>query len=241
MRRSCMFALIACAALVSLCQASPSLSAGSVPALEIGSEAEVPIVLSGADAGLSGYNITCSLADPDLAEITVIAFPDWAGLHQNGPVPAYSVWAEAIDLSDRAEAADGPLTLCTLTLKGTREGLTVLRIVPGKVQDDTGETIALADAEHQIVVMAAGTGDEEGGVPSPATTVAMTPAETPETLAGTPALPESPAVTAPVSVAVPQEEPGDQAAPPAPQGSSGPLAVVLILSLLIGYLIRNLE
>lgn len=241
MRWSCIFALIACAALFSLCQAAPSLGAGSVPAFEIGSEAEVPIVLSGADAGLSGYNITCSLADPDLAEITAVTFPDWAGLHQNGPLPAGSVWAEAIDLSDRAEASGGQITLCTLTLKGTREGLTVLRIVPGKVQDDTGETIALADAEHQIVVMTAGTGDGEGGVPSPATTVAMTAAETPETLAETPALPESPAVTAPVSVAVPQEAPGDQAASPAPQGSSGPLAVVLILSLLIGYLIRNLE
>jgi hypothetical protein len=237
-----MFAFIACAALVSLCQASPSLSAGSVPALEIGSEAEVQIVLSGADAGLSGYNITCSLADPDMAEITAIGFPDWAGLHQNGPVPAGSVWVEAIDLSDSAETADGPLTLCTLTLKGTREGLTVLKLVPGKVQDDTGETVSLpSSSSSQIVVVGADAGDGKGDFASPGTTAAVKQVETPETLAEPPSLPEREAATATVSLTAPQETPGNQTAPPAPQGSSGPIAVVLIFSVLIAYLIRNLE
>jgi len=227
-----MLAVLACAALVSLCQATPSLSTGSVPTLETGGEVEISIALEGADAGVSGYNLTFSLTDPDTAHIVAVTFPGWAGLHQSGPLPADSVWAEAVDLSDSAETAGDPITLCTITLKGVQEGSTVLRIISGEVQDNNGDTISLADTASQIVVSGAVADDGGRDSPSPVTTVATTGVDTPETPAEIPALSESPAVITTVSPTT----------PPEPQDSSGPLAVViLILSLLIGYFIRNLE
>jgi len=231
MRRSCMLAVLACAALVSLCQAAPSLSVGSVPTLETGGEVEISIALEGADAGLSGYNITFSLTDPDAAHIVAVTFPGWAGLHQSGPLPADSVWAEAVDLSDSAEAAGDPIPLCTITLKGTQEGSTVLRIISGEVQDNNGDTISLADTASQIVVSGAVADDGGRDSPSPVTTVATTGVDTSETPTEIPVLSESPAAITTVS----------STTPPEPQGSPGPLAVILILSLLIGYFIRNLE
>ena len=49
-------------------------------------------------AGLSGYNITISIQDPDIAEITDVSFPSWATLHSNDAFPSNSGWIQAIDL-----------------------------------------------------------------------------------------------------------------------------------------------
>jgi len=107
----------------------------------------------------------------------------------------------------------------------------VLRIISGEVQDNNGDTISLADTASQIVVSGAVADDGGRDSPSPVTTVATTVVDTPETPAEIPSRPENPAVITTVSLTT----------PPEPQGSPGPLVVIVILSLLIGYFIRNLE
>ena len=96
--------------LVTLCFMLTLVQAGSastvtvqdanVPA--IGGTANVEIRLDSAPAGLSGYNITFSLSNPGIAEITQVTFPSWAVITQTSTFPSDQVWLKAGDLGNTA-------------------------------------------------------------------------------------------------------------------------------------------
>ncbi|AKB74745.1 cell surface protein [Methanosarcina lacustris Z-7289] len=63
------------------------------------SSQNIQIVLDEVPDGLSGFNITVSLLDPEIAEITVVSFPGWNSMLMNStfPVPSSSVWIKSLD------------------------------------------------------------------------------------------------------------------------------------------------
>jgi len=99
-----------------------------------GTETDFVVFMDTAAAGISGYNITLSLGDPAIGEITAVSFPAWAGLKSNGTLPADIVWARAVDLE--GESGTENVTLCTVTVRGDTEGTTTLSIRDDSVIED---------------------------------------------------------------------------------------------------------
>ena len=113
----------------------------SLPAA--GDTGTVAISLAGVETGLSGYNLTLSLAPAGIAEIVAVAFPPWARIPVNGTLPASSTYLQTVDLERRAEPGTSPIPLITATLGAITDGETTLTVVPSIVDDDQGGRYAL--------------------------------------------------------------------------------------------------
>jgi len=107
-----------------------------------GSSQNVQIVLDSVPKGLSGFNITISVLDPETTEITAISFPDWGKWHMKSTIPSSSVWIKTIDLDNKVRSGDTNVLLGTITLTGKQAGTTDLRIPKTKMSDDAGSLIS---------------------------------------------------------------------------------------------------
>ncbi|MEN6341150.1 MAG: hypothetical protein ABFC89_01185 [Methanospirillum sp.] len=110
-----------------------SVVAGSTRLASAGGNATVPIVLASAPDGISGYNITVALGDPSIAEITAVAFPDWAVMKSSSALPAGRVVIQAVDMSRQVPAGATNVTLANLTVKGLTAGTTTITVTPDRV------------------------------------------------------------------------------------------------------------
>lgn len=172
--------------------AGPAFDAGKPATIDVGKTVEIPITLTGADAGVSGYNITLDLTEPGVAEITDLAFPGWAGLHTAGATPADATWMQAVDLAKKAETGNGTVLLGTVTIRGDRDGQTGLMIRPVQVQDDRGEDYLVEDLRTEISVGTTGSASSSSSEGSSVTTSSpATPVPTSTT--ALPATTETPA------------------------------------------------
>jgi len=106
-----------------------------------GSSQEVQIVMDEVPDGLSGFNITVSISDSEIAEITAVSFPDWGMLPRNSTVPSGSIWIKAADLGSQVGPGDTNVLLGTITLTGKKEGTSDLNIPRTMINDDTGSLI----------------------------------------------------------------------------------------------------
>jgi len=166
------FAVILCAvALATL--AGPALA---TPVLEgpaslslpaAGDTGTVTISLAGAETGLSGYNLTLSLAPAGTAEIVAVVFPSWAGIPMTGTLPASSTYLQAVDLERHAEPGVSPIPLITVTLRAITDGETVLTGLPVIVDDDQGGRYTIDSLQIPVQV---------GTVPSETATPGTMPA-----------------------------------------------------------------
>jgi hypothetical protein len=132
-----------------------SLGTGAARVASEGGTAEVPIVLSGAPNGLSGYNLTVSLADPSVAEITAVAYPDWAGLKVDPSVPAGRVSLQAVDMTMQVPVGATNVTLATLTVRAIKVGSTAVTVTPDAklgVQDRNGDLYAVTAVPGTLTV-----------------------------------------------------------------------------------------
>jgi PKD repeat protein len=136
--------------LVTLCFMLTLVQAGSASTVtvqdagvtSIGGTANVEIRLDSAPAGLSGYNITFSLSNPGIAEITQVTFPSWAGVTQTSTFPSDQVWLKALDLMNTAGSSN--ILLATLTIRGDAAGTTNVVPTVNQLDDDTGGIILSA-------------------------------------------------------------------------------------------------
>ena len=109
---------------------SLTVSTGTFQIPNVGGTVSVPIVLSSAPGGLSGYRITVSLSDPSVGTITAVTFPDWAGLKSSSALPSGQVVLQGVDLSQQVPVGGTNVLLATLTMKGTATGSTGIVITP---------------------------------------------------------------------------------------------------------------
>ena len=123
------------------------------PKTDIGSKATVNLTLDKAPDGLSGYNLTVSLSNPEVAEIVSVDFPEWATLHTNSSLPADSVWMKCVDLNDEIKRGDKNISLARLTLRGDERGKTDLVIMVTKIDDDDGNPIDVSTAKGYFEVV----------------------------------------------------------------------------------------
>ncbi|WP_052712624.1 PKD domain-containing protein [Methanosarcina barkeri] len=109
--------------------------------MDMGSSQEVQIVMDEVPAGLAGFNITISVSDPEIAEITEVSFPDWNLIPENSTVPSSSVWIRGIDLGETVNSNDVNVSLGNITITGKQAGTAGLNIQPELITADGGSTI----------------------------------------------------------------------------------------------------
>jgi len=106
--------------------------------------------------GLSYADITVSITDPSVAEITGIEFPSWASLHTNSALPSSVLTFSEGDLNNLVKAGQTNVTLATLTVKALKPGTTTVTIKVNSFQDDNYKEInsSIITLPATITVMA---------------------------------------------------------------------------------------
>ncbi len=111
------------------------------------------IVLENVTTGLSGFQLTVHVADPSVATIERIVFPNYAdpltffSFNSTIPVPpAPSTTVTAVDLGQAIEPGDpGEYVLLTLQIELLSAGTTSVTVSSiGKLNDDSGADIVVA-------------------------------------------------------------------------------------------------
>ena len=105
--------------------------------VDLGARATVPVTLSSAPRGLSGYMIEVIVADADVATLEDVTFPEF-GLVRRVPSEGPELQLAAADLTRRVEPGAVDVTLATLVVVGARVGTTELRIKVDIMSDDDG-------------------------------------------------------------------------------------------------------
>ncbi len=121
----------------------PSLTVQSAQA-DVGQSASLAITLSDAATGLSGYDLTVSLADPTVATIASTTLPGF-GLVSQQALSASSVRLRAADLMRLIEVGAGEALLATLTVDGLKPGQTAVTVSVARLEDESGFPIT-----HQV-------------------------------------------------------------------------------------------
>jgi hypothetical protein len=102
---------------------------------------DIKIVMDEVPDGLSGFNITVSVSNPEIAEITAVSFPDWGMWPRNSTIPSNSIWIKTADLDNKVRAGDTNVLLGIITLTGKKAGTADLSILRAKISDDNGSLI----------------------------------------------------------------------------------------------------
>ena len=145
--------VVVLAVLASPALASPVLEAsGDFSLQRVGDTGTVMLNLTGAENGLSGYNLTLKLSPFGTAEITSVAFSPWAGIPLNGSLPAEKTWIQAIDLDMVVKPGESSVLLAIVTIRATAEGETILTAVPSIVDDDKGGRYTLESIRVPVKV-----------------------------------------------------------------------------------------
>ena len=109
--------------------------AGTVSA---GGLLSVPIVLSHAPAGLAGYDVRLSVADPSIARLARIDFPNF-GLAREVEASEQHMRIAAADLLRVVEVGDSDSTLAVVTVEGAGRGATSIELTIIRMDDDSGD------------------------------------------------------------------------------------------------------
>jgi len=143
--------------------ANPTLSASS-ETTTVDEQTTVNVTVSEVPDGLSGFNVTLEVADPDVASVVGASVDDDMGLTETAVADdGASVRLKGVDVEDVVQSGDGPVTLATVTLRGDATGSSALTIDADQVDDDDGRRIdpALGDASLTV---------EDGSSDQPTTT-----------------------------------------------------------------------
>ena len=152
--------------------AFPDLTVGNT-----GDTASFELVLDQTPEGLSGYNMTIVVTDPQVAEITGVTFPAWAGMKGNDILPSSSVWIKAADLQDQVLVNSTQVPVATITIRGKSTGSTSINGVITQMSDDDGMNM---DPEVKEGTFAVGSSDPDGVILSVNPASATFPVDTTE-------------------------------------------------------------
>jgi len=115
--------------------------------MNMGFSQNVEIVMDEVPYGMSGFNITISVSDPEIAEITAASFPGWNTVTKNSTseVPSSSVWITSFDGNGEVVAGSKNVSLGNITITGKQAGTANLNISEGSYYDPDYESISFTD------------------------------------------------------------------------------------------------
>jgi PGF-CTERM protein len=125
----------ACAAITTVSAQTVSVNNATIDSDET---TLILVLLDEAPEGLSGYNITVSLSNTEVANITEVTFPDWAALHDASDLPGDSVTMNAIDLNEEIGLGATSIELGQITIQGIAAGESDIFIEIISMDDDDG-------------------------------------------------------------------------------------------------------
>jgi S-layer protein (TIGR01567 family) len=121
--------------------------------LSVNTSRTLNLRLNTAPMGLSGYNITISLSNGSVAQITDVGFPEWASLHNNSSIPSNAIWIKAADINKMIEEGAGNIILASLEIRGVAAGITDILINVRGMDNDNGTMIGPDTSVTQINVI----------------------------------------------------------------------------------------
>jgi len=143
--------------------ATPTLTAQSGN-IAIGELVSIPIILSDAPNGVSGFDIIVSLSKASVGAI-IDADISSMGLTQVTQISSSKVQLKAVDLGGAVESGASNIVLATLTLQGIKRGATDIQISVTILDDDSGYPITTDIVNGALTVKKAsgGGGGKSGG------------------------------------------------------------------------------
>jgi hypothetical protein len=133
----------ACAATISIAPSSLSGPGGTGSAL---------ISLDSAEKGLSGYILSVSPENPQIATITGATFPSWAALSEATPGTGAAYTIRALDLNDGVGPGARDVPLATLNLKAMAAGNTRIMAEIKQMDDDSGDPVTAQISPGSVTV-----------------------------------------------------------------------------------------
>ncbi len=109
--------------------------------LPVGGTAPVPLVLSGAPAGLSGYYLEVRLSDAAIAKIESAQFPDF-GMDSESFEADSALRLAAVDLHRLVEAGAENPQMATLNIRGLAPGESSIELRVLQMDDDAGNALS---------------------------------------------------------------------------------------------------
>lgn len=106
--------------------------------------------------GLSGYNLTFTVADSGVARIYSVSFPTWVTLNSAGSLPASTVTVVGVDLGDAVAAPCTSEEIAYITIDALAAGTTTLNITVNQIDDDIGGSVTPSVTNGTITVSTEG-------------------------------------------------------------------------------------
>lgn len=135
------------------------LNVGSVTLANVGESGDITLTLDSAPStGLSGYNVTFTIADPSVAEIVDVKFPDWHSQpdFRSNSTGTNNVNVKVADVEDIIGSSATDIDLGSVTVRGLAAGSsTDITVTVNQVDDDSGNEVTVADAKGTISVQQA--------------------------------------------------------------------------------------
>lgn len=101
----------------------------------------VTVMIDELPEGLSGYYLTASVTNPEVAEISGVTFPGWTSLNNVTDVPSAQVRIEGADVEDQVVAGATNVVLATIALQAKTTGSATLNLHSININDDSGMLI----------------------------------------------------------------------------------------------------
>lgn len=129
---------------------TPVVSVGDV-SVESGATASVPVSLSSAPSGLSGYTLVVEVSNPDVATLESATVASAFGMTNVTSIDdGYRLKAADVDSAVESGASD--VRLATLTVRGADGGRTDVAVSVEQVDDDGGDRVAPETDDGRITV-----------------------------------------------------------------------------------------
>ena len=139
--------------------ATPTLTAQSAT-IAVGELTSIPIILSEAPNGVSGFDIIVSLSKASVGSIIEADFPSM-GLAQYTQISSSEVRLKAVDLSGVVESGATNIVLANLTIQGVKKGTADIQISVSMLDDDSGYPI-VAEIVNGALTVKKATGGKSG-------------------------------------------------------------------------------
>lgn len=128
------------------------LSVSPTEEINANKDATVSLTIINVESGLSGFNITLAVSDPEVASIAEISFADWVMLPVNSSPDLQEVFVTGIDLNQQVQPSNESFLLFTIDLVGHTAGSATLTITPRRIEDDLGGQYSPASLQVPIRV-----------------------------------------------------------------------------------------
>jgi hypothetical protein len=117
----------------------------------VGGISNYQIVADTFPIGLAGYDLTCSILNPNVANIVSVTYPSWANLYFTKKYVDGSYRLSGVDLNRRVQSGSGNVLLANVYIKGNSVGSTSFLITKVNMDADGGNRIVSVVKNATIV------------------------------------------------------------------------------------------